>query len=91
MDEVNIKYIQWDNDEEQLQDAIQKAMRQYGYGYTHIIHLENNDGVSYMVLADEHVKVDDMLLDIIYNHYQGEEHNPTFTYKGIRYSLRELR
>jgi HD-like signal output (HDOD) protein len=90
MKEVNIKYIQWDNDNEELQDAIQKAMQQYGYGYTHVIHMENNSGVSYMLLADEHVNVDDELLELIYQHYQGSAHTPRLEYNHTLYLLNEL-
>jgi len=89
MEEVNIKYIHWNDGNEEIMQGVQKAMVQYGYGYTRVIYLEEDAGYGYMLIADEYVKPNDALFDLMYQHFVGDTHTPTIEHGGKRYLLHD--
>jgi hypothetical protein len=70
MDEVNVLRIVWG--ESNLDSAVQVAMIKYGHGYDSLVYMHQQDDTSgYMLVATEDVQVDEDVVDLVNEYYEG--------------------
>ena len=67
-DTVSVKYI-YNNELPTV--AIQSVMKLYGYGYTHCVFAEQYENGIEIVVASEHIQVDEATLELIRDYYHG--------------------
>ena len=102
MEETNIRFVVWDGPhglehlDDRMKNGIRKCMIQYGYGYEYVVEMVaiddclQADAPGWTLVADGPVAVDDDIMDMILDYYQGDSDvDKLLDAKGRPITLRE--